>query len=96
LTGARGRTILVGVPPKGSEATLYTLPLHFDKILTGSHGGEAEPARDIPRYLELEKAGRLELKLLITNRYGLESVNKAIDDMRSGNVVGRCMLKIGD
>ncbi len=92
LTAAVGRTILVGVPPKGSLASIYTLPLHFDKVLKGSHGGEALPHRDIPRYLGLLKAGRLHLKELVAKRYALDQINEAIRDMKSGALAGRCMI----
>ena len=71
LTKSKGRTILVGVPPKGQEASLYTLPLHFGKLLTGSHGGNGNPTEDIPRYLQLEKLGHLRLEPLFTERFSL-------------------------
>ena len=35
LAGPQGRVICVGVPPKGKKAALYTLPLHFGKVITG-------------------------------------------------------------
>ena len=92
LSAARGRTILVGVPPKGHKACIYTLPLHFGKVLTGSHGGEAEPDRDIPRYVDMVRKGLLDLKPLIGARYSLDQINEAIADMRSGAVAGRCMI----
>ncbi|MBN1268219.1 MAG: zinc-binding dehydrogenase, partial [Kiritimatiellae bacterium] len=92
LTSAKGRTILVGVPPKGHKACIYTLPLHFGRILTGSHGGEAEPAKDIPRYVRLCEEGKLSLKELVGKRYALEEINQAIADMRDGSVAGRCMI----
>ena len=92
LTGARGRTVLVGVPPKGNKVSIYTLPLHFGRVLTGSHGGEAEPAKDIPRYVEWVQGGKLSLKELVAKRYPLERINEAIADMRSGAVAGRCMI----
>ena len=38
LTHPDGRTILVGVPRKGDNVNIYTLPLHFKKIFKGSHG----------------------------------------------------------
>jgi S-(hydroxymethyl)glutathione dehydrogenase/alcohol dehydrogenase len=94
LAGPRGRTILVGVPPHGERARLYTLPLHFGKVLTGSHGGGAAPDRDIPRYLSLVRAGRLELGQLITARYRLEDINDAIEDLRAGRIAGRCVVEI--
>ena len=88
----QGRVVLVGVPRKGSDTTLYTLPLHFGKSLRGSHGGEAEPHLDIPRYYELYRKGRLELKSLITQRFPLDDINDAIAAMRNGRVAGRCLV----
>lgn len=96
VTGARGRIILVGVPRHDEKAALHTLPLHFGKSITGSHGGNSYPDRDIPRYLRLYQQGRLELASLITERYGLEQVNDALEAMRSGATAGRSLLLIGD
>ena len=93
ITNPRGRTILVGVPSKGNEAKLYTLPLHFGKILTGSHGGECIPDIDIPKYIMLYEKGKLKLDTIITHRYELNQINEAIKDMRNGNVVGKCMIR---
>lgn len=90
----QGRVILVGVPRKGNDISIYSLPLHFGKVLTGSHGGEAVPNEDIPRYSQLFRAGRINLKPLITHRFGLDAVNEAIAGMRSGSVAGRCMLEL--
>ncbi|MBI2437613.1 MAG: zinc-binding dehydrogenase [Lentisphaerae bacterium] len=94
VTSARGRTILVGVPPKGKQASIYTLPLHFEKILRGSHGGDCRPEYDIPNYVRLCQTGKLNLKPLIGQRYALAQINAAIDAMRSGGVAGRCMIRM--
>jgi S-(hydroxymethyl)glutathione dehydrogenase / alcohol dehydrogenase len=96
LTAARGRTVLVGVPPKESTASIYTLPLHFEKTLTGSHGGEALPEHDIPNYVRLCRAGKLRLEPLIGKRYPLTEINQAIDDMRSGTLAGRAIVRIAE
>ena len=53
LTNPDGKTILVGVPQKGDNISIYSLPLHFNKVLSGSHGGNAKPNLDIPRYIRL-------------------------------------------
>lgn len=92
LTKAQGRVILVGVPKKGDNTTLYSLPLHFGKKITGSHGGEAVPNEDIPRYLNLHRHGRLQFDQLITSRFTLDQVNDAIEAMRSGVSAGRCLI----
>ena len=94
LTQPQGRTLLVGVPQRGQEASIDTLPLHFGKVLTGSHGGASRPDVEIPRYVKLHRAGRLDLAALVTDRFPLEDVNRAIAGMRDGTVAGRCLLEI--
>lgn len=94
LTKPQGRVVLVGVPRKGHTAALHTLPLHFGKGLTGSHGGSTLPHEDIPRYLSLYAAGKLTLDPLITEEFPLEGVNDAIARMRSGETQGRCLLRM--
>lgn len=96
LTKAQGRTILVGVPKHGHKASLYTLPVHFGKVLSGSHGGEACPEKDIPRYVNLVKAGKLQLDGLVTQHFDFKDINVAIGQMKAGEVTGRCMLKISE
>jgi S-(hydroxymethyl)glutathione dehydrogenase/alcohol dehydrogenase len=92
ITKPQGRVTLVGVPRKGNDISLYSLPLHFGKVVSGSHGGEAIPHEDIPRYHGLYRQGRIKLKELLTDRFRLEDVNAAIAGMRSGSVRGRCLI----
>lgn len=94
LTGPKGRVVCVGVPKKGNLISLYSLPLHFGKRLTGSHGGETNPGEDIPRYLRMLDAGRLNLRPLITHEFPLAQINEAIAMMRSGEMAGRCMIRM--
>src|SRR5438067_2435907 len=65
LTHPDGTCVLVGVPSE--KVTISTLPIHFNKVLTGSHGGDARPHIDIPRIIRLVAAGRLSLGDLITH-----------------------------
>lgn len=90
----QGRVALVGVPRKGNNINIYSLPLHFGKGLSGSHGGEAIPQTDIPRYHNLFRASRIRLRELITDRFTLDQVNEAIAGMRTGKVGGRCLIKM--
>jgi len=69
------------------------LPLHFGKRISGSHGGEAVPQTDIPRYHQLFNIGRIKLKELITEIYSLEEINTAIARMKSGKASGRCLIR---
>jgi S-(hydroxymethyl)glutathione dehydrogenase/alcohol dehydrogenase len=86
-----GRTILVGVPPKDPKPAIHTLPLHFDKILTGSHGGDSRPAYDIPRLIRLIQASRLHLGEIPNHLWQLADVNLAVEELRAGRP-GRIIL----
>jgi len=94
LTKPAGRVVLVGVPAKGRNVSLYSLPLHFGKELRGSHGGDAVPQVDIPRYAALYRAGRIKLKELVTERFALADINTAIERMRDGRLAGRCSIQM--
>lgn len=94
LTHAQGRVILVGVPRNGNNINVFSLPLHFGKKITGSHGGEAVPHQDISRYHQLYQAGRIKLRELITDYFSLDNINDAINNMRTGAVCGRCLVKM--
>lgn len=94
LAGPDGRVILVGVPPVDGRASIYTLPLHFGKVLTGSHGGSARPHRDIPRLAALYENGKLDLASLVTDRFSLDEINDAIDAIRRGEVAGRALISV--
>src|SRR3989338_5526369 len=93
ITQPQGKVILVGVPKKRSNVSLYTLPLHFKKILKGSEGGDSLPHIDIPKYIRLYRAGKLKLNKIITHEFSLEKINEAIQLVRSGRA-GRVVLKI--
>jgi S-(hydroxymethyl)glutathione dehydrogenase / alcohol dehydrogenase len=92
LTHADGTCVLVGVP--NEKVTIYTLPIHFNKVLTGSHGGEAVPQIDIPRLIRLNRAGRLSFDGIITHEFTLDRINDALDLVRSG-AAGRVVLNVG-
>jgi S-(hydroxymethyl)glutathione dehydrogenase/alcohol dehydrogenase len=93
LTHADGRTILVGVPRKGDNASIYTLPLHFKKILKGSHGGSVSPDIEIPRLIKLVAQNKMRLEGLVTHTFPLHQINEAIAALRSGEAA-RVMLRM--
>lgn len=91
LTHADGTCVLVGVPSE--KVTIYTLPLHFRKVLTGSHGGSAVPQTDIPRLVRLNQEGRISFDGIITHEFALDEINVALDLVRSG-AAGRVLLNV--
>jgi len=94
LTKPQGRVVLVGVPRKGDDISIYSLPLHFGKVLSGSHGGETVPQEDIPRYHGLYRSGRIRLKELLTHHFSLNEINDATQGMRDGTIAGRCLIRL--
>ena len=85
------RVILVGVPKAGNNASIYTLPLHFGKLLKGSEGGQAIPERDIPFLLQLISNDNLNFDDYPTHSFSLENINEAIVQMKNGSV-GRMII----
>jgi S-(hydroxymethyl)glutathione dehydrogenase/alcohol dehydrogenase len=94
LTGQSGRVVLIGVPKKGLTTAIDTLPLHFGKILTGTHGGDGSPSEDIPRIMRLNSLGFFDLSALISFMCQLSEINEAIAKMRSGEITGRCLVTL--
>ena len=87
-----GRLILVGVPVKGENINIFSLPLHFGKVITGSHGGECKPDLDIPRYLKHINSNKIEMDSLISKKYKLEDINQAVKAMSNGETAGRILI----
>jgi S-(hydroxymethyl)glutathione dehydrogenase/alcohol dehydrogenase len=91
LSSNVGRMVGVGVMPGDKKISINTLPLHLGKVLTGSHGGESQPAEDIPRYLRMVRGGRLDTGGFVSHRITLDQVNEGVAKMRSGEVV-HCII----
>ena len=91
LTHPDGTCVLVGVPSE--KVTIFTLPLHFRKVLTGSEGGQCVPDVDIPRIIRLDDAGRVSFDELITHEFTLDEINDAIEVVRSGEA-GRVLVDV--
>lgn len=88
LTSPGGRTITVGLPPP--DARISVSPLGFvaeGRSLIGSYLGSAVPARDIPRFVELWRAGRLPVESLVSSTISLDDINVAMDRLADGTAV---------
>jgi len=91
VTSNTGITIFAGVPNVSDRISIDSFPLHFGRRLIGSHGGGTNPDFDIPRYVRLYQAKKLDLDSQITHRYNLSDINQAVEQVRSGQV-GRCII----
>jgi alcohol dehydrogenase len=57
------------------------------RTIIGSYLGSAVPGRDIPRYVELWRAGRLPVEELISSRISLDRINQAMDQLAEGHAI---------
>ena len=87
-----GKLILVGVPRKGNNINIFSLPLHFGKTIVGSHGGECNPSKDIPRFINIFNHKIAFYKELITQRTNINNINEALDLMKKGSTAGRIII----
>ena len=87
-----GTVIAVGL---SSSSAVVPVPINElvqqQKHLVGSLYGSANPSVDLPRLLNLYRAGRLPLDKLLGATYPLEEVGKAYEELRAG-AVGRAII----
>jgi Zn-dependent alcohol dehydrogenase len=57
------------------------------RSLIGSYLGSAVPARDIPRFVDLWRAGRLPVEALVSNTISLDQINNGMDALAEGRAV---------
>jgi alcohol dehydrogenase len=87
-TSPGGTTVTVGLPSPTAMASISPLGLVAEaRTIVGSYLGSAVPQRDIPRYVELWRAGRLPVEELISSRISLEAINTAMDELADGHAI---------
>ncbi len=91
-----GTAVAVGVAPSDAVVEVPAQELVFsEKTLKGSFYGSTRPHADMPRLLELYRAGRLPLDRLLTRRYPLEQINEAYQALLSGEVARSVVIPGG-
>ena len=93
LTRRGGTTVTCSLPNPGHRLQLPVVQMTAEeRTLKGSYLGSAVPTRDIPRYIELYKAGRLPVDRLITHRLSLDEINAGFDRLAAGDAVRQVIL----
>ncbi len=93
-----GRLILVGQPKPGQSIELPNALDLFGsrgKNIFTTQGGKTNPTLDIPRYVNLEKNGKLSVDSVVTHKFALSQINSAFDVLRSG-LAGRIMIEVSN
>jgi alcohol dehydrogenase len=55
--------------------------------IIGSYLGSSVPARDIPIFVDLWRAGKLPVEKLVSGVVDLDDINQAMDNLASGTTV---------
>lgn len=95
MTAPGGRMILVGQTDWYKDVLFHQFRRHYTgKIILDSQGGLTNPTKDIPRYCNLFREGKLNILPLITHRFfDLEHINEALTGVKTGKT-GKVMLEI--
>ncbi|MGO1543385.1 MAG: alcohol dehydrogenase catalytic domain-containing protein [Gulosibacter sp.] len=88
MIGFGGTLVTVGLPAPGAKSEIEPLLLTARaQTVVGSYLGSAVPSRDIPKFVELWRAGRLPLERLISDTIALEDINEGMDALAAGSVL---------
>lgn len=88
MTRRGGTTVTAGLPPPEAALAVNIVGLvGEERTLKGSYIGTCVPARDIPRYVALYRAGRLPVDRLVSGYLTLDQVNEGFDALHAGRAV---------
>ncbi|MCL6627136.1 MAG: zinc-dependent alcohol dehydrogenase family protein [Alicyclobacillus shizuokensis] len=87
ITRRGGTTVTSGLPHPDHQFSFPQVILTAEeRTLKGSYVGSCVPSRDIPRFIELFKQGRLPVDRLLTATLPLEDINRGFDRLDRGEV----------
>jgi len=87
-----GTALLIGITPPSRQAILDTSLFIGNRSFTRTSGGDCRPERDFPLFVRWYREGKLKLNELVTDRYTLDQINTAVEDLERGKILGRGIL----
>jgi Zn-dependent alcohol dehydrogenase len=92
MCSKNGTTVVVG-HGYGEEMKQWT-PVEFcsGKIMTGSAMGAIHLRIEVPRIIELYRAGRFKLDELVSGHYTFDQLPEAMDNMAKGDAVRNVVM----
>lgn len=88
VTKRGGTTVTGGLPAPSAMLQIPAVSLVAEeRTLKGSYIGTCVPARDLPRYLNLFRRGRLPVDRLLTDQITLDDINAGFDRLREGRAI---------
>lgn len=83
-----GKVVSVGLPAPDRVLEVPALAFAGEgKSLLGSYMGDAVPRRDIPRFLDLWRAGLMPVEQMHTGTLPLADINAAMEELASGRAI---------
>ena len=89
-----GTCVMLGVPEATAEASFNVASMYLDKSILGCRYGSSQPQRDVRRYVDLYRRGRLKLDELVSASYPLEDMKAAVHDLEAGELAARGVLTV--
>jgi alcohol dehydrogenase len=88
ITRRGGSTVSAGLSHPDQRFSLQHLSLVAEeRTLKGSYLGSCVPSRDIPRYIEWYREGRLPVNRLLSERIRLDDINAGFDRLAAGESI---------
>jgi alcohol dehydrogenase len=88
ITRRGGTTATAGLSNPNARFPIPPVPLvGEERTIKGSYMGSCIPSRDIPRFIELWRQGRLPVEKLMSGKGPLEGINEAFDRLDRGEVI---------
>jgi Zn-dependent alcohol dehydrogenase len=88
-----GTTTTVGLPDPSQMLSIPAVSLVAEeRTLRGSYLGSSVPTRDLPKFIDLHRQGRLAVERLLTHRLSLDQVNEGFDRLASGEAVRQAVI----
>jgi alcohol dehydrogenase len=93
ITRRGGTTVTAGLPPPTHTFALPQVNLVAEeRTVKGSYIGTCVPTRDLPRYIELYRRGKLPVDRLMSGRLKLEEINLGFDRLHEGKAVRQVVV----
>lgn len=93
---AGGTLVTAGLSPAGAAFPIHAADLVTREIsVKGSYMGSCVPVRDIPRFIEAYRQGKLPIDRLIGEHIGFDDMNRGFDRLADGEVVRQILVPHG-
>ncbi|GGE19252.1 alcohol dehydrogenase [Gemmobacter megaterium] len=88
ITRRGGQTVTAGLASPTSEFRIPAVNIVADeRTVKGSYMGSCVPKRDIPRFINLFRAGKLPVDRLLTGTLTLDQINEGFDRLDRGEAI---------